>query len=149
MGFQRKRPTLTLKFADPDYEGFEVVIRRMSIDDTFIFNEYDLREWEAKVRAGDVEKEEIDARMLEMWSRLADAIQEWNLEDDATPPNPIPVSVAAIRAEDPDFFWTIARAWILAMRIKVSDDTKAPSSDGKPSEELQMQTVTRSLSQAS
>jgi hypothetical protein len=140
VGYQRKgkRRTLTLKFADPDYEGFEVVVRRMSIDDTTLFNEYDLREWEERVRAGNVPKAEFDARMAEMWSRLADAIESWNLEDDAEPANAIPVSVAAIRAEDPDFFWTIVRAWILGMLIKVDDDTKAPSSDGKPSEELQM-----------
>lgn len=151
MGYQRrgKRRTLTLKFADPDYEGFEVVVRRMSIDDTFLFNEYDLREWETRARAGEIPKVEIDARMLEMWTRLADAIESWNLEDDAEPANPIPVSVAAIRAEDPDFFWTLVRAWIMAMTLKVDDDTKAPSSDGKPSEELQMPTVSRSPSLAS
>lgn len=141
MGYQRKgkRRTLTLKFSDPDYEGFEVVVRRMSIDDTFVFNDYELREWEKKVRAGDVPKSEVDARMATMWGRLADAIESWNLEDDDG--NAISVSVAAIRAEDPDFFWTIVRAWILGMTIKVDDDLKAPSSDGKPSEELQMETV--------
>jgi len=151
VGYQRKgkRRTLTLKFTDPDYEGFVVVVRRMSIDDTFAFNEYELREWEAKVRRGEVPKDQIDARMAEMWARLADAIESWNLEDDAEPPNPVPVSVAAIRAEDPDFFWTIVRAWIMAMMIKVDDDTKAPSSDGKPSEELQMPQETPSPSLAS
>jgi hypothetical protein len=140
VGYQRKgrRRTLTLKFADPDYEGFVVVVRRMSIDDTTLFNEYDLREWEEKVRRDEVTKAEFDDHMAAMWARLADAIESWNLEDDADPPNPIPVSVAAIRAEDPDFFWTIVRAWILGMLLRVDDHTKAPSSDGKPSEELQM-----------
>lgn len=147
MGFQRRRPTLTLKFSDPDYEGFEVVIRRMSIDDTFVFNDYDMREWQERVRRGEMSKQDIDARMGEMWQRVADAIESWNLEDDGG--NPVPVSVAAIRAEDPDFFWTLVHAWILGMTIKVDDDTKAPSSDGKPSEELQIPTAAPSPSLAS
>lgn len=140
---------MTLKFTDPDYDGFEVVMRRMSIDDTLVFNEYDLREWEAKVKAGEVPKAEIDQRMNEMWSRLADAIESWNLEDDGNPANPIPVSVAAIRAEEPDFFWTIVRAWIMGMSMRVDDDTKAPSSDGKPSEELSIPMEPLSQPQAS
>ncbi|UOZ10548.1 hypothetical protein [Amycolatopsis sp. WQ 127309] len=147
MGFKAKRKTLTLKFTDPDYDGFEVVMRRMTIDDTFTFNDYELREWEAKVRAGDIPKAEIDARMQEMWEGLADAVVSWNLEDDRD--NPIPVSVAAIRGQDPDFFWTLVRAWIMAMLIKVDDDTKAPSSDGKPSEELQIPMEPLSGSRAS
>lgn len=147
MGFKAPRKTLTLKFVDPAYEGFEVVVRRMTIDDTFAFNEYDLREWEIKVRAGDIPKEEIDARMLEMWTRLTDAIESWNLEDDAE--QPIPVSVSALRAQEPDFFWTLVRAWIMAMTLKVDDDTKVPSSDGKPSEELSIPMETLSDRQAS
>lgn len=134
MGFKAPRKTLTLRFVDPAYEGFAVTVRRMTIDDTFLFNEYGLREWEAKVRAGELSKDEVDERMGEMWARLVDAIEDWNLEDDAD--NPIPVSVAAIRSQDPDFFWTLVRAWIMAMQLKVDDDTKARSSDGKPSEEL-------------
>ncbi len=147
MGFKAPRQTLTLKFADPAYEGFEVVMRRMTIDDTFSFNEYELREWERKVRAGEIPKEEIDARMLEMWTRLADAVQSWNLEDDAD--QAIPVSVSAIRAQEPDFFWTLVRAWIMAMQLRVESDTKAPSSDGKPSEELSMPMEPQSPSLAS
>jgi hypothetical protein len=147
MGFKAPRQTLTLKFVDPAYEGFEVVVRRMTIDDTFVFNEYDLREWETKVRAGALTKDEIDARMAEMWERLTDAIESWNLEDDAD--NPIPVSVSALRAQEPDFFWTLVRAWILGMTLRVDDDTKAPSSDGKPSEELQMPMAPQSPSLAS
>lgn len=147
MGFKAPRQTLTLKFVDPAYEGFEVVVRRMTIDDTFTFNEYDLREWETKVRAGSVPKDEIDERMAEMWARLVDAVESWNLEDDAD--NPIPVSVAALRAQEPDFFWTLVRAWILGMTLRVDDDTKAPSSDGKPSEELQMPMAPQSPSLAS
>lgn len=134
MGFRPQRRTLTLKFADPDYEGFEVVIRRMTIDDSIMFNEYELREWEGRVKRGEIPKEEIDARLHEMWTRLADAIESWNLEDDGG--NAVPVSVAAIRAQDPDFFWTAVRAWILGMTIKVGEDLKAPSSNGKPLEEL-------------
>lgn len=149
MGFKAPRQTLTLKFVDPAYEGFEVVVRRMTIDDTFVFNEYDLRQFEARVVRGELTKEQIDERMAEMWARLADAIQSWNLEDDAEPPNPIPVSVAAIRAQESDFFWTLARAWILGMMLRVDDDTKAPSSDGKPSEELQMPMAPKSPSLAS
>lgn len=133
MGFRAPRSTLTLKFADSDYEGFEVVIRRMTINDTFVFNEYDLREWEGRVRKGEIPKEEIDARMVEMWASLVEAIVSWNLEDDAD--NEIPVSVAAIRAQEPDFFWTLVRAWIMGMTLRVDGDLKAPSSDGKPLEE--------------
>lgn len=136
MGFQAPRSTLTLKFTDPDYAGFEVVMRRMTIDDTFVFNEYDLRQFEVRAHAGELSKDEVDARMVLMWERLADAVVSWNLEDDVR--NPIPPSAAALRAEEPDFFWTITRAWIMAMTLRVTDDTKAPSSDGKPSEELQM-----------
>lgn len=147
MGFKAPRRTLTLKFVDPAYEGFEVVVRRMTIDDTFTFNEYDLREWENKVKRGEVSKDEIDEHMAKLWAGLVDAIESWNLEDDGD--NPIPVSVSAIRAEEPDFFWTLVRAWIMAMTLRVDADTKAPSSDGKPSEELQMPTAAPSPSLAS
>jgi hypothetical protein len=147
VGFRPRSKTLTLKFADPDYDGFEVVIRRMTIDDSIAFNEYDLREWEGRIRRGEIPKDEVDARLLEMWSRAADAVESWNLEDDAG--NPIPVSVAAIRAQDPDFFWTLVRAWILGMTIKVDEDLKAPSSDGNPLEEQLIPMVSLSESQAS
>lgn len=134
MGFKRKRPTVTLKFADPDYEGFVIEMRRMSIEDSFLFG--DLRQWESDVHAGRVAKSVVDKQLLAMHTAVADAVIGWNLEDDQD--NPIPVSVAAIRAEDPDFFWTLVRSWIMAMDIGVSADTKAPSSGGKPSEELQI-----------
>lgn len=136
MGFTRKRRTVKLKFTDPDYEGFEVVIERMSFDDTYLFNDYELIEWERDVKAGKFTKEEIDAKIALLQTRLVEAIVSWNLEDDRG--NPIPVSVAALNAEEVEFFWTLVRAWILAMKIRVDEDTKAPLSDGKPSEELQI-----------
>lgn len=145
MGFKRKRPTVTLKFADPDWEGFVVEMRRMSIEDSFLFG--DLRQWEADLLAGRIPKSEVDKQLHTMHGAVADAVISWNLEDDAD--NPIPVSVAAIRAEDPDFFWTLVRAWILAMDIQVSDDTKAPSSGGKPPEALSIPMEALSADRAS
>ncbi|MEA5366105.1 hypothetical protein VA596_41715 [Amycolatopsis sp., V23-08] len=146
MGFQRKRKTVTLSFLDPEFEGFRVEMRRMSIDDSFLFD--GLKAWEAAIAAGDVPKPEVDERLRKMHQAVADAIVSWNLETEKDG-DPVPPSVAAIRAEDPDFFWTLVHAWILAMRIRVDDDTKAPSSDGKPSEELQMETAVVSTSRAS
>jgi len=122
-------------------------MRRMTFEDALLFDEGDLRELKKAVIRQEVPKEKIDERMAQMHAALADAIHSWNLEDDQE--NALPVAVATIRAQEIDFFWTLVYAWIASMTLRVDDDTKAPSSDGKPSEELSIPMEVTSESQAS
>lgn len=147
MGFRAPKSRLKLKFAAEEFAGFEVVMRRMTFDDALTFDEGTLRELRRQVNDGTADPEVIDEHMAAMHAGLVAAIREWNLEDDEG--NPVPVSVATLRAQEVDFFWTLVHAWIMAMALKVDDDTKAPSSDGKPSEELQMPMAAPSPSLAS
>jgi hypothetical protein len=147
VGFKAPKSKLKLKFAAEEFAGFEVVMRRMTFNDTVIFDDGKLRELRRKVNDGAATAEDIDAHMAAMHEALVAAITEWNLEDDAG--NEVPISVATLRSQEIDFFWTLVYAWISSMALQVNDDTKAPSSDGKPSEELSIPMEPLSEPQAS
>lgn len=147
MGFKAPRSQLKLKFASEEFAGFEVVMRRMTFGDAVLFDDGDLQQMRAAVIKNEIPKTELDERLNQMHEALANAITSWNLEDEAG--NELPVSAATIRAQEIDFFWTVVYAWIGAMALKVDDDTKAQSSDGKPSEELSIPMETLSQPQAS
>lgn len=147
MGFRAPKSKVTLKFAAEEFAGFEVVMRRMTFEDALLFDDGDLRQLRIAVGRNEVPKEQLDDRIRTMHGALSEAIQSWNLEDDEG--NELPVAVATIRAQEIDFFWTLVYAWIASMTLSVSDDTKARSSDGKPSEELSIPMEITSESQAS
>ncbi len=147
MGFKAPKSQLKLKVAAEEFAGFEVVMRRMTFEDAVLFDESKLRELRRAVSEGKASSEDIDAHMAAMHEALAKAVLSWNLEDDAD--NEMPISAATIRAQEIDFFWTLVYAWVASMNLKVDDDTKVPSSDGKPSEALSIPMEALSESQAS
>lgn len=140
MGYQRS--VLKLKFEDPEFEGFEVRMKRMSVDDMlYLTSLKDIR--------GESETEEGLAKMLEI---LAEGILSWNLEDEQG--NPVAVELGHSRhpaapeccsccpedrethpatglyAQDMDLIIQILNTWVSV--IKVSRPLPKTSNSGGP-----------------
>ncbi|PXY27437.1 hypothetical protein [Prauserella muralis] len=143
MGFTPKRTVLKLSFSESDYDGFEVRIRKMTVEDAYLFD--DLTGWEKDIKAGHVSREQAQERIDRMHRRMIECILDWNLEDDDG--QPMPVTVESIRAQEPEFFWVLVRAWIRANSIVVDGDLKDSSPSGDPSAEasIPMEELSESL----
>lgn len=136
MGFVRS--TLLLKFDDPEFEGFEVRSRRLSIDSLLTISELqsiDLRDTEAaKVAFVDLTKE------------LATVLTSWNLEDEAGAAVPLNADTLAVQ----DFRMVFAIAGgLLDASAGVSPPLSPPSNGGEPSVEASIPMETLSGSPAS
>jgi hypothetical protein len=151
MGFKREPKQYQLKFADPEYDGFECRLRSLNLDDFLHLT----MEAQAKGASG-----QADARP--MLSMLAENLVSWNLEDDH---GPVPAvlaqcrtsglevadnghcadhaedakrcSVTGLLGQDLGFAMDLLGAWMAAMG-GVSGPLPKTSSDGKPSLEASM-----------
>lgn len=121
MGFQLPKKTIRFTFEGTDYDGAEVVLSRNIPVDRYL---------EAVVAkdAGD-----INAQV----GYFAEALIEWNLEDDDG--NPIPASLDGVRAlTDLEFMLMLMRMWDQAVQEAVNTGplSKRPSNNGAISASL-------------
>lgn len=125
MGYQR--PKLRLEFGQDQFDGLEVRMRSISIDQFVELNT--LVTSGGKLLEESAEAAEARTRMYEL---LASGIVEWNLDDEAGVP--VPATVDGLRAQDAAFVIALAHAWLSAV-AGVPAPLGGPSPDGQPSEE--------------
>ena len=98
MGF-RKQPThYKLKFTDEEYDGFEVTAKALSVGDF-------LKLTEAADKPAEAQSVII--------SMLADALVNWNLEDEKG--KPVPATRKGVESLEFGFLNAIVQAWMTAI----------------------------------
>jgi len=133
MGFQRS--TLKLVFEDPQFEGFEVKSRRLSIDALFTIADLRAVDWTDTKAA----REAFTALTTE----LATVLTGWNLED--ADGNPVPLTADTLGAQDYALILAISGA-LMEGSSGVSRPLSPPSNGGEPSVEasIPMETLSGS-----
>lgn len=116
MGYKRAQKVYKLKFADPEFEGLEV--RAKSIPTKLLMELSGIKF--NKSAPGD----EIN----HMFGIFADALVEWNLEDEDG--NPVPATFDGVMSQDIDFVLDIIMAWMDAV-AGVSEDLKEKLNSGE------------------
>lgn len=105
MGFRGGRKTIRMDFEDPEFDGLEVAIRSMSMEQ---FLEFTTLAEEASSDLGAAE---------ELIRRFSAALVEWNLEE----PNedgewrPVPPTADGLRRQDFSFVLFLANEWLSAV----------------------------------
>lgn len=144
MGFTRS--TLLLKFDDPQWEGFEVDSRRLSIDALLAI---------AGLRALNLRDTEAARKeFLSLAEAVGSVLIAWNLEEDELGEDnkptgvklPVPLTVANLAAQDYRMLFAIADA-LMDASAGVSPPLSPPSSDTDTSaeESIPMETSSESL----
>lgn len=116
MGFEKKKKTFKLVFADPESEGLEVRAGSPTMED------YITLQGMSGVAVG------MD-QFHELVVLFAKSLIEWNVEDEG---EPVAATVAGAESLEPDFLMEIMDAWMDAVN-GVSTPLEQPSSDGEPS----------------
>lgn len=98
MGYKVKVNTITLKFADEEFDGLEVETKKISI------NQY------MRLLALDEVKEESAETVEEMLSIFAACLVKWNLEDDKG--KTVPTTLKGVKDQDLEFIMTVIGTWI-------------------------------------
>lgn len=124
MGWERKDKTLRLVFEDPEYEGLEVVTRRVPLE-TFL----------RLARLQDSSGIDEVAGLINDFAEAA--LVSWNLEQNG---EPIPVTAEAFRSQDFEFAMVIIRAWLNAVAA-VPVPLDKPSQNGESPAELSIPMV--------
>jgi hypothetical protein len=130
MGYQR--PTIKLVFADDEFAGLEVRVRRLSVEGMLAAS--------ALVEAKAAEK------VSAMATLLAGAILTWNLEDDTG--TALPVTPEVLLQQDMGFMTTLLNQ-IMEVSGGVSPPLPAASPAGEPCPEESIPMETLSPSPAS
>jgi hypothetical protein len=115
MGY--KRSTLLLEFRDPQFEGLEVRMKRLSIGKMLQVS---------NLRDTDGFKDDED-KLNKLLSILSEAITSWNLEE--ADDTPVPTTVEGIASIDPEFLFALIDAW-LEVALAVSNPLAQRSSNG-------------------
>lgn len=113
MGFERKRKVFKLKFADPEFDGLEVLAASPSMD-TFVAI--------ARHAGKNVDTEALD----ELLGHFCVSLISWNLEEDGVP---VPATVEGLRTQEPDFVLEVVDAWMDAVNGTSANDPLAQPSD--------------------
>lgn len=126
-GYRRQAKQLRLTFDGTELDGLEVLAHSVPVGTIF-----DIVELAAKA-------DEMDAEgvryMGELFGVFADALVEWNMEEeDGTP---IPATLEGIRSLDIGEALALIKAWMQAA-AGVSGPLDPGSTDGKPSEVLSL-----------
>lgn len=116
MGYKRKVKTVTLQFADPEFDGFECVVRSLPIA------EY-LRV--AKLASTAEEGTESAEAMLKVFAK---ALVSWNLEDEND--RPVPATFEGVVSQDFEFVMDVVAGWMQSM---AGVDEKSDLGKGSPS----------------
>lgn len=122
------RSLLSLVFADPEYDGLEVRMRRPSIADLLDLASYSERLDATTTRAE--RGKEIRAHL----EFLASRIVSWNLGDSLSG-EPVPISGDGLATLDWPFVNLLETAWA-RQAAEVDPPSPAPSNDGGPFPEV-------------
>jgi hypothetical protein len=138
-GYRRERKSYKLRFVDDEMAGLVVEARSTNLG-AFL----DVAEW-VDLDPATAGPEEL-RKLAALFETFAASLDSWNLEDDHG--QPVPATLAGLRAQDVDFALAIIRAWFEAIG-GVPGPLGASSSDGGRSLEGSIPMATRSASQAS
>lgn len=118
MGYQRPKKVYVLKFEDPELDGLVIKVKSVAMGQML-----DLPALGSQLKsAKDVDTTELQG----LFKVFADALVEWNLEDDG---QPIPCTYEAVMEQDPDFVMMIFTSWIEAVAA-IPVPLGQPSRDG-------------------
>lgn len=96
-GYKRERPLYKLVFADPEFDGLEVMTKSLPLGEFL-----ELQKLQARAA------EDPDAAE-QVIRRLADVIVSWNLEDDQD--QAVPATYDGLLGQDLPFVMVIFQAW--------------------------------------
>jgi hypothetical protein len=122
MGFKVQRKTYKLRFQGTDLDGLVVVARSLTTGQLLELESARL----ARAEGG----KGSEGATQEMVRLLADALVEWNADDENG--QPIPPTLEGLLSQDSDFSMAIINAWqeaVVGARAPLSQT----SSDGQPS----------------
>lgn len=98
MGYKAKVNTITLKFEDEEFDGLEVVTKKITV------NQY------MRLLKLDEVKEESVETVEEMLNLFASCLVKWNLEDEKG--KAVPTTLKGVKDQDIDFVMTLIGVWI-------------------------------------
>ena len=104
MGFKATR-TYRLAFADPEYEGLEVVCRSMSVNDML----------DMAALAQGVDETNLAASMAQvrrLFEMFASSLKSWNIEDDDD--TPVPATYDGVMSQDLSVMLKVVMSYIEA-----------------------------------
>lgn len=124
--FKRKLNTITINVAGEDYEGLQIVMRKLKISDYAnlipLINKAD--------SADETNLEEIQGLMEGIGNTLADFIVSWNMEDED---GPVPVS--EIAKEDLELVFNVFQGWIqgqVGVEAELGKDSRSGETSPMP-----------------
>ncbi len=123
MGFVRTRRVYRLAFEDEELAGLVVKVRSTSIGSLF--------DVLGLLTADDVSAENL-GQYEKLISGFAEALVEWNVEDEGGAP--VPATYEGVRGQDADFILDIVHVWVQAL-MGVPGPLGQPLANGKPSVE--------------
>lgn len=139
MGYKRAKKIYRLKFEDPEMEGLEVDTTGASIDEfTALTDLTDLSEF--AVDGVEITKENLAqvagaaAKVDDLFRAFAKHLVSWNLEDDGSDGDaiPVPATFEGVKSQDAEFILELIAAWMEAVG-GVSGPKDRRSNGGKPS----------------
>lgn len=136
MGYRHNRKTYKLVFEDPELDGLVVRVKSTSVG-----NLLDIMGLLA-MNVDDIRREDL-SQLDHLFRSFAEALVEWNVEDDDG--TPVPPTYEGVRGQDTDFVIDVIRVWYEALS-GVPGPLPATSSDGGPSLEQSMPMEPRSPS---
>ncbi len=112
MGFVRAAPTYRLTFEDPSLAGLVVRVRSVSTGELMdVINAYARLSPLFTGSATSISPEEAAGLDL-LFSSFAEALVEWNVEDERG--RPVPADLAGVRSLDAPFTMLLFREWMQA-----------------------------------
>jgi hypothetical protein len=121
--YRPNRRIFVLTFEDEDYDGLVVKARSVKLG-SFLQVANLLKLDPQNVQPEDVEK------FAELFEQFADALVEWNLEDDDG--QEVPATLEGVQRQDVDFIMPIIKAWFEGI-AGIASPLGTSSSNGQPS----------------
>lgn len=141
MGYKPHRTLYHLIFEDPDFEGLEVVTKRISVDGLLGFIEM-FEEFQETDRAKLTEAAVV-AKLTGIFARFVKVLVRWNVEDDDG--QPVPPTVEGLQSLDIDFVMAVIESWITGM-VQAPPPLPGTSPSGATSPEASLDLASQSAS---
>lgn len=134
MAYVRERRVYRLAFADDDMNGLEVRARSVPLGQFFHL---------AKLLSKGLTLGDVD-QVSELFSGFADALVDWNLENED---GPVPATLDGLYAQDIDFVLPVIEAWIDAVGGGPNPNPRRPggATDGRMEASLPVEPLTAPL----